>query len=443
MLTEIKRITNFDAGWHQNGGLFIARNKDRLDEYKRLATFGHALGIENQILSPEETQKDIFPLLNKKAFYGALYSPGDGVIDPTMMCNALTRLAVETEYGLVVEDCSVKKILTEESANGKNSVVGVKTNHGIIKTGCVVNATGVWGRDLCESLGFSIPLIPMRHSYVVSEAIDGIFGMPNLRDHDASIYFAIQGSSIHMGGYEVNPILLDKIPIDFNFALYELDWSTFDNHVEQTVELCPAFGRAGIKSTVCGPESFTPDHKPIMGPDPRCSGLFHNCGFNSAGMMFGSGCAEQTAEWIVHGRPSLDMYAYDVRRFAESQIDDREWATERSHESYAHNYSMVFKHDQPLAGRNYTLDPLHDDMLHNGAFMEEKHGFERPGFFHPELAPILVKPYDWYGAYEKKENEDTAYVDVLKGEFSYGLSKHHDLVRMFHSFVDLIFFISI
>lgn len=438
VLIEIKEHTGYDPGWHQNGGLFIARNKVRLDEYKRLASLGRSLGIESELLSPDETERK-YPPLNAKAFYGALYSPGDGCIDPTMMCNALSRLATETGYGLVVEDCGVKNILTSKTAKGKHVVHGVRTNLGVIKTDCVVNATGVWGRDLLEPLGFTIPLIPMRHAYVVSEPIEGVFGMPNLRDHDGSIYFRIQGASIHMGGYETNPILLEKVPIDFNFALYELDWSTFESHVQKTVEICPAFEKAGIKSTVCGPESFTPDHKPIMGPDPRCVGMFHSCGFNSSGMMLGSGCAEQLAEWIVHGRPNLDMFGYDVRRFAESQIDNREWATERSHESYAKNYSLVFKNDQPLAGRNFTVDPLFSDMQHYGAVMEEKHGFERPGFFDSDLSPVLIEPYDWYGAYGSRINEDRSYVDALKGDYTYDLSKYHNLVSL-TSAVDETFF---
>ena len=64
----------------------------------------------------------------------------------------------------------------------------------------------------------------------------------------------------------------------------------------------------GIKSTGCGPESFTPDHKPVMGEDPRVRGFFHGVGFNSAGMMLGGGCGDQLAKWVVKGRPDLDMY---------------------------------------------------------------------------------------------------------------------------------------
>lgn len=222
------------------------------------------------------------------------------------------------------------------------------------------SAKGVWGRDLLEKHGIHLPLIPMRHAYVVSETIEGVKGLPNVRDHDFSMYFRIQGQSICMGGYENNPVLLDKVPHDFQFGLYDLDWSVFETHVSGAVKLCPEFGVAGIKSTVCGPESFTPDHKPLMGPDPRLEGLFHNCGFNSAGMMLGGGCGEQMAQWVINGRPDLHMFGYDIRRFTNRQTREVEWATERSHESYAKNYSIVFPNDQPLAGRDLQQDPLHN-----------------------------------------------------------------------------------
>lgn len=322
------------------------------------------MGIENYILSADEAQQQIFPLLNAKSFLGGLYSPGDGVVDPAMLCTALTRAAVQNG-ATVVEDCPVTEISVGDSILGTKNVQGVKTAFGTIKTNCVVNATGVWGRDLVEKHGITLPLIPMRHAYIVSQSIDGIRNMPNVRDHDASIYLRIQGSAICMGGYETNPILLDKVEDDFQFGLYDLDWSTFEEHVKGAEELCPAFGQAGIKSTVCGPESFTPDHKPLMGPDPRLDGLFHSCGFNSAGMMFGGGCGEQLAHWIEHGRPEFHMFSFDVRRFLPKQMGNKDWAIQRSHEAYAKNYSQVFLHDQPLAGRNLIKDPLHEVIYGN------------------------------------------------------------------------------
>lgn len=103
------------------------------------------------------------------------------------------------------------------------------------------------------------------------------------------------------------------MPQEFAFGLYDLNWDVFSCHIVGAVHRVPILERIGIKSTVCGPESFTPDHKPVLGEDPFVRGFFHGCGFNSAGMMLGGGCGRELARWIVHGRPQLDMYGYDIR----------------------------------------------------------------------------------------------------------------------------------
>ncbi|XP_037949767.1 sarcosine dehydrogenase, mitochondrial [Teleopsis dalmanni] len=425
MLLQLEEETGLDPGWIQNGGIFIAHSDTRLDEYRRLATVGNALGIENHVLSPVETQK-LFPLLDPKSFIGALYSPGDGVVDPAMLCTALTRAA--TKNGAkVIENCSVNDLIVESTEKGQK-LIGVATPFGNIKTNTVINATGVWGRDLVKKYGSHLPLIPMKHAYIVSESIPGVRGLPNIRDHDYSTYFRIQGDAICMGGYEPNPVLLDEpVPKDFHFGLYDLDWSVFDTHITGATKLCPTYGKYGVKSTVCGPESFTPDHKPLMGPDMNVAGLYHSCGFNSAGMMFGGGCGEQIAQWVLNGKPDLPMFGFDLRRFTANQSKATQWIREKSHESYAKNYSMVFKYDQPLAGRNFQIDPLHTDMLAYNAFMEEKQGWERPGFFLTKPAEVLS--YDYYGSYGNQKHKDNVYEHVLEGDLHYGrFSDHHNLI---------------
>lgn len=96
--------------------------------------------------------------------------------------------------------------------------------------------------------------------------------------------------------------------------MYELDWNVFESHIDSMVMIVPELRNVGIKSTVSGPESFTPDHKPIMGEDPRCAGFFYSCGYNSSGIMFSGGCGEQIAEWIINGRPKYHMFFSDIRR---------------------------------------------------------------------------------------------------------------------------------
>jgi len=421
VMAGLEEETGIDPGWINNGGLFIANNKERLEEYKRLCTVGKVMGIDSYVLSPEET-KQLYPLMNVDDIYGTLYSPMDGTIDPHGLCTALSRSA--TRAGAkVIENCPVTDIVTSPGSFGTSTIQGVTTPFGHIKTKCVVNCTGAWAGYISDLVGVSTPLVAMQHAYVVTEKIPGIENMPNVRDHDASVYLKLQGDALQVGGYENNPVFIDsegtrRIPKDFAFGLFELDYDVFGVHIEGAVNRVPCLEQSGIKSTVCGPESFTPDHKPIMGEDPMVRGFYHGVGFNSSGMMLGGGCGEQLARWIISGRPSLDMYGYDIRRFCPQVSQYREWVDQRSHEAYAKNYAMVFPHDEPLAGRNMKKDPLHDILEAAGCVYQERHGWERPGWF-SRNGPCPVKQYDWYGAYDNLRNEEYGYNERLRLDYTF------------------------
>lgn len=143
---------------------------------------------------------------------------------------------------------------------------------GVIKTNCIVNACGVWAREVARMVSLDIPLAVFKHSYVITDSIPAVKGTPNIRDHDRCIYYRVQGDSLYLGGYEKNPVLIKEVASDFNFALYDLDYSVFQAHLDGAKELTPVIESTGIKKDVCGPESFTPDHRPILGEDPRLDG---------------------------------------------------------------------------------------------------------------------------------------------------------------------------
>ncbi|XP_049887024.1 sarcosine dehydrogenase, mitochondrial [Pectinophora gossypiella] len=411
------------AGWINNGGMFISRSKVRTQEYMRLHTLGNAMGIPSQILSPEEAQK-LFPLLDPSIFKMALYSPQDGTIDSAMACNALAKAATKNG-GKIYEECPVVDIHYAHNILGNKHVVGVHTEKGFIKTKCVVNCGGAWGPRVARFAGVpALPLIPFKHAYVVSDAVPEIRNCPNIRDHDVNLYIKIQGESCQIGGYEPNPHMLDEVPNNLQFHLYELDWDVFGVHMTSATNLCPKLAHVGIKSTVCGPESFTPDHKPLLGEDPNVFGLYHNCGYNSAGMMFSAGCGIQMAEWILSGRPNYNMFTFDIRRFTPSQMSRAHWVRESSHEAYARNYNIVFPHDEPLAGRDASHDALHQELVDDGAVMQSRAGWERPAFF-MEGEKVRVQPYDWGGTHDYPRNLDQRYEEVLKGDHTFDFSKHH------------------
>ncbi|XP_071548402.1 sarcosine dehydrogenase, mitochondrial [Panulirus ornatus] len=425
LLLNLEHETSINPGWINNGGLFIASSNERLDEYKRLMTIGRIHGIESYILDPAETKK-LYPLMNVEDITGTLYCPGDGTLDPAGFCNALTRSA--TQAGArVVERCPVTDIRTVETILGGRKVSEVHTPYGVIKTNAVVNATGCWANDIANMVGTEVPLAPMKHAYVVTEKIPGIENMPNVRDHDTSVYLRLQGDALSVGGYENNPIFLDRLDREFAFGLYELDWDVFSAHIFGAVNRVPVLESTGIKSTVCGPESFTPDHKPVMGEDPNVQGFYHCCGFNSAGMMLGGGCGDQMARWIVNGRPDIDMFGYDIRRYHAPLNRNQAWVLARSHESYAKNYNIVFPHDEPLAGRGQRLSPLHQVLENEGCIFQERHGWERPGWFSDQPAP--TEDYDWHGAYDNDPNTEDRYKALLTADYSFDFPEHHHLIQ--------------
>ncbi|XP_035039805.2 sarcosine dehydrogenase, mitochondrial [Hippoglossus stenolepis] len=423
---DLEEETGLHTGWIENGGLFIASNKQRLDEYKRLMSLGKVYGIESYVLSPAET-KDLYPLMNVDDLYGTLYVPKDGTMDPAGTCTTLSRAAT-ARGAKVIENCPVTGISVRTDDFGVKRVKAVETPHGTIETSCVVNCAGVWATKLGEMAGVKVPLVAMHHAYVVTERIEGIQNMPNVRDHDASVYLRLQGDALSVGGYEQNPIFWDEVSDKFAFSLFDLDWDVFTQHIEGAINRVPSLEQTGIKSTVCGPESFTADHKPLMGEAPEVRGFFLGCGFNSAGMMLGGGCGRELAHWIIHGRPEKDMYGYDIRRFHNSLTDNARWIRERSHESYAKNYSVVFPFDEPLASRNMRKDPFHQVLMEQGCVFQERHGWERPGWFNKD-GPATVKDYDYYGAYDIQKNVNHKYNDLLGKEYTFGFPPHHNVIK--------------
>uniref|UniRef100_A0A7N6FBQ7 Sarcosine dehydrogenase n=1 Tax=Anabas testudineus TaxID=64144 RepID=A0A7N6FBQ7_ANATE len=391
---DLEEETGLHTGWIQNGGLFIASNKQRLDEYKRLMSLGKVYGIESHVLSPAET-KDLYPLMNVDDLYGTLYVPKDGTMDPAGTCTTLTR-AASARGATVIENCRVTGIQVRTDDLGVKRVKAVETPHGTIETPCVVNCAGVWATKLGEMAGVKVPLVAMHHAYVVTERIEGIKNMPNVRDHDASVYLRLQGDALSVGGYEHNPIFWDEVSDKFAFSLFDLDWDVFMQHIDGAINRVPVLEQTGIKSTVCGPESFTADHKPLMGEAPEVRGFFLGCGFNSAGMMLGGGCGRELAHWIIHGRPEKDMYGYDIRYSSKN---------------------VNYKYSE-LLSKEYTFDfPPHHDVIKNEC-LSCRHGvavFDMSYFGKFYLTgPDAKKAADWlFTADVNKKPGSTVYTCML------------------------------
>eukprot|EP00658_Telonema_sp_P-2_P085287 TRINITY_DN9698_c0_g1_i3.p1 TRINITY_DN9698_c0_g1~~TRINITY_DN9698_c0_g1_i3.p1 ORF type:complete len:803 (+),score=208.91 TRINITY_DN9698_c0_g1_i3:64-2409(+) len=327
------------------------------------------------------------------------YSPSDGTIDPAGVVQAYSREA--KRMGAVVAE---KTGLGSVEHDGRGKICAVVTECGQrIETGRVVNAAGCWANEVAEKAGIPpLPLVAMKHAMIVTDQIEGMHpGLPNVRDHDLSVYFKTQGDSMCLGGYEKNPAFWPDVDPQFAFGLFDLDFDTFGQNLEGHMTRCPVSAEAGIKSTVCGPESFTPDHQPLVGPDPSLNGLWHCCGFNSMGMMLGGGVGAELATWMVEGSASKDMFGMDVARFHPDCTSSPDWVLHSTHESYAKTYAIAFPHDEHLAGRKQRRSPLYHHLLEAGCVFQGRHGFERPGYFSHQ-GPAEPKEYDFSGAYHEQ-----------------------------------------
>ena len=133
-----------------------------------------------------------------------------GTVDAAGICEALTRGAKKAG-AQVFEDCPVTGISTSPTLLGGRQVTQVQTAKGNITTNNVINATGAWGKNVAAMVGLNIPLVSLKHAYVVTEKIPGVENMPNIRDHDLSCYFKLQGDALCIGGYEQNPHFTPKV----------------------------------------------------------------------------------------------------------------------------------------------------------------------------------------------------------------------------------------
>jgi sarcosine dehydrogenase len=417
------------AGWVNQGAIFACSSRDRRISHNRVRMLASAMyGVEAHDVSPSEA-KAIHPLMNVDDLHSAVHVPGDGTIDPSALVRAYAR-AAKRRGGKVFEGTRATAIHTQDGR-----VTGVSTTAGDIRTSKVINCGGVWGRKIASLAGVSCPLLAYKHAYVVTGPIEGLSGLPSIRDYDRAVYMKVAGDAFHIGGYERNPVRLQtsegwEVEDDFAFGLFDLDYDVFGCHLEAHVHRVPAIEHAGIASTVNGPESFTPDHRPLMGESAELRGFYFGCGLNSAGILYSGGFGRELASWVATGRAKSDVFGFDINRFHPECVRSQKWLEERSHETYANQSIIPWAHDQPLAGRDVRTSPFHEELVQAGCVHVESHGFERPGWFEgargasgSAASAFAVRPYDYLGAYETPPHATHPYHEAIQRVCSFEIHR--------------------
>ncbi len=376
LFEELEDETGQATGYRTAGSISVAADDERWEEILRGASMATTFGVETEVIDLDQA-KEMWPLLNTDDLVGALYIPGDGQTSPVDTTIALAKGA-RAKGTRIIEGVAVERLVT---ANGK--IIGAETEQGFIEAETVVLASGMWTRQLAETIGVNVPLQACEHFYIVTEPLDGVEpGMPTLRDPSSYTYFKEETGKIMAGFFEPRGKVwnLDGIPRDFSFGTLPEDWAHVGPIFEKAIHRVPALADCGIQLFFNGPEAFTPDGVYYLGMAPEVDGCFVAAGFNSVGLQSAGGVGWVLADWIADRHAPMDLSAVDIRRAFPFQ-GKREYLQERIPESLGLLYAMHWPFRQYESARDQRLSPIHNRIQAAGATFGEVAGWERPNWF--------------------------------------------------------------
>jgi 4-methylaminobutanoate oxidase (formaldehyde-forming) len=380
------------TGWREVGSLRLASSHERMEELARQAGWAKTFGLPLELISPEEAQR-LFPPITTGGVLGAAFLPTDGYIDPSQLTFALAEGA-RRGGAEIATNTRVTGIGVE-----RGRVTGVETDKGDVEAEIVVNAGGMFAKELGALAGVNVPLVPMAHEYLITKPSGLPLDMPTLRDPSLLVYFRPESGGLVMGGYEREPApwSLDGIPADFNGKLLAEDWPRFEPLLENAIQRVPGLTELEVVRLINGPEAFTPDNEFILGPtDVR--GFWVAAGFCAHGLAGAGGMGKLVAEWILEGVPSLDVWEMDSRRFGTAYRSPA-YTLARTIEVYSTYYDVKYPGHERSAGRPLRTSPTYARLQELGAVFGEKSGWERPNWFEPNArdGDESLRPRGWAG----------------------------------------------
>ncbi|MEZ5926029.1 MAG: FAD-dependent oxidoreductase [Hyphomicrobiaceae bacterium] len=389
--------TGVSTGIKRNGSLYVAISEERGEEYRRLASSIRMNGLDCEVLSPEGTKKR-YPLLNVSDVTMGLFVPSDGQADPANVALALAKGARQ-QGAKIFENVKVTGI-----AVTGGTVRSVTTDQGAIQADYVVNAAGMWGRDIGLMAGVNVPLQACEHFYIVTEPIPDLpRDLPVMRCQEESAYYKEDAGKILLGAFEpgAKPWAIEGIPDDFSFGTLPEDFEHFQPVLEAATNRVPLLQTAGIKIFFNGPESFTPDDRWYMGEAPNVRNFYVLCGFNSVGIVTSGGAGMALAEWMDKGYPPFDLGDVDIRRAMGFQ-NTKSYLVPRVSETLGLLYDHHWPYRQFATSRNVRHSPLHERLEALGACFGEAAGWERANWFLPAEAKARGETADYNYSWKRQ-----------------------------------------
>jgi dimethylglycine dehydrogenase len=377
---ELEAITGMSCGLHHVGGVTLADNQDRFDMLVAERAKHRYMGLETEIIGPDEIAK-IAPVTNIDGIIGGLYDPLDGHLDPSGTTHAYAKAA---RMGGAHIETHCKVLSTTQRADGTWDLV---TDKGAVHAEHIVNAAGLWAREVGAMAGVYFPLVPMEHQYIVTEDVPQISAIidaggehPHVMDPAGESYLRQEGRGLCIGFYEqtCRPWAVNGTPWDFGHELLANDFDKIEDSIAFAYKRFPALESAGVKSVIHGPFTFAPDGNPLVGPVPGMRNYWSACAV-MAGFSQGGGVGLTLAQWMVEGEAERDVFAMDCARFG-SWITPG-YTVPKVIENYQRRFSVSYPNEELPAARGLRRTPMYDHFSTMGAVWGAQFGLEVPNYF--------------------------------------------------------------
>jgi dimethylglycine dehydrogenase len=389
--------TGQGCGIFQPGSLYLAQTEAREHQLRIQAARARRYGMNFHEVSRDEAER-LHPLVDFEGIRCIMYEPDGGNVDPSGVTHAYAA-------GARALGASIHRFTpvtgTEAQADGTWIV---RTERGDIRTPWVINAAGLWAREVAQMAGLSLPLVPTEHQYFVTETIAEVAALgrrlPSVADRDGEYYLRQEGLGLLVGAYERDMRFWaeDGTPQGFGHELFADDLDRIEPNMLRAIARVPAVGQAGIKRVINGPMIWSPDSSALFGPVPEMRGYFCCCGI-IPGFSQSGGLGKLAAEWIVEGEPVLDMFNWDMARFG--HWVDKAFTRARVEDQYAHRFKIHFPTEERAAGRPVRCRPAYAMQKEMGAVFGLNYGWEHPLWFaetgEPNEETYGFTRQNWFG----------------------------------------------
>lgn len=398
---ELEEITGMSCGLHHVGGVTLADTPERFDMLKAERAKHRFMGLETEIVSPEEIRA-LAPITNTEGVLGGLYDPLDGHLDPSGTTHAYARAA---RMGGATIHTHTRVLETLPHAEGWEVV----TDKGTVICEHLVNAGGLWAREVAAMAGLYLPLLPMEHQYVVTEDLPEIYERevehPHVMDPGGESYLRQEGRGLCIGFYEqpCKPWAVDGTPWEFGHELLPDNLDKIESSIAFAYKRYPILERAGVKTVIHGPFTFAPDGNPLVGPVPGMRNYWAACAV-MAGFSQGGGVGLSLAQWMVEGEPERDVFAMDVARFGTWTTPG--YTVPKVIENYQNRFSVSYPNEELPAARPFRTTPMYDIFKSMNAVFGQQYGLEVVNYFAlPGDDPYEVPSFRRSNAWEATRRE--------------------------------------